>query len=153
MTPFERKERILGQRLRDIGVRHFKAKEFLYLGGSHYDPNSRAYGLNRLMPDSQLGEVIQNAIVLDAAREELLGPVITLSIYRSPAYNRAIGGAANSFHRVSKAVDATPRDPSKIRQFQRILRRLRDEGFWSGGLGIYSGFAHIDHGTVRNRDW
>jgi len=154
MSEFERKEEILAGLLKEAGVRWFKAKEFLYLGGNHYDPGSRGYGLNRLPPDSQLGNIVPNAIVLDEARKIIKTPVITLSIYRSPAYNASIPGAdPNSFHRVTKAVDATPRDPSRVRGFISALRHLRDIGVWVGGLGVYRGFGHIDHGTSWNRNW
>lgn len=153
MTAYERKERALSRLLDAAGVRNFAPWELLFMGGSHSNPNSRAYGLNRLPPDSQLPDAVSNAIVLQEARDILGSPIQILSVYRSPAYNRAVGGAAGSFHRRTLAIDATPSDPSKVRELQRILRELRANGRWTGGLGIYRTFVHIDHGTAYNRDW
>lgn len=153
MTAYQRKERILSRLLGEAGVKNFAPWELLFMGGNHSNPNSRAYRLNRLPPDSHLPRIVQNAVVLQKARNIIRTPIVILSVYRSPAYNRAVGGARGSFHRTSEAVDAQTADPRRNRDLQSALRRLRSRGVWTGGLGIYPTFAHIDHGTDYNRDW
>lgn len=60
--------------------------------------------------------------------------------YRSPEYNASIGGAKNSYHVQGMAADIRIDGMSPAR-VQAYLNG------WSGGLGSYSSFTHID---IRN---
>lgn len=153
LTPFEQKEHLLQEMLDDEQVAFFAAKELLTLGGSHYVRGSACYGLNRLPPDSFLQNIVPAAKALDKARIELGSPVIVTCAYRAPKYNACVGGESKSFHMRFFAIDATPRDPSKLAKFKAILKRQRAEGVWTGGLGLYRTFVHVDCGTSFNRSW
>lgn len=150
---YEEKVEALDGMLRDAGVKWFRARELLFLGGNHYDHRSRAFGLNRTPHEARFPRLVSVAIIHDRARDELGSPVRVLSAHRSPAYNRAVGGKSGSFHLKTEAIDAAPLDGSKVRRYQSILRRHRRSGLWVGGLGIYVTFAHADEGTDYNRDW
>lgn len=132
-------------------IRHFRADEFLVMGGSHVSRGSRAFGLNAQPPSALWRNMEPTAKVLDELRERLGTPIRTLSAYRSPAYNRAIGGARRSQHLAFRAVDFVA-DRGSPREWAAELRRLRTEGLFKGGIGTYRTFVHIDtRGT--NRDW
>lgn len=78
-----------------------------------------------------------------------MGKTLTInSAYRSPKYNKKIGGAKNSFHSTGLAMDISMAGLSndEIRKFIRIASQ---EGFM--GIAYYSGsnFTHIDLGSRR----
>ena len=56
-------------------------------------------------------------MLLEPARQ-LVGPIIVNSGYRNEAYNRQVGGVANSQHLLAMAADIRPKDPA---QFQRLV--------------------------------
>ena len=134
-------EQKLQKLLDKAGVVHFKAYEFFVKGGSHYNARSRAYKKNTDPPDELLPSIIPTAVVLDKARRVLGTPIIISSAYRSKAYNKAIGGATSSYHMRFNATDVIASD---LRELYRVLRKMRDREEFSGGLGGYSGFVHID---------
>jgi uncharacterized protein YcbK (DUF882 family) len=78
------------------------------------------------------------------------GPVTVVSGYRTPAHNRAVGGAPQSYHvyrarRVGVAADvkcARGRAPD----WHRALDRLG-----APGLGAYDDHVHVDNRAVRAR--
>jgi uncharacterized protein YcbK (DUF882 family) len=80
-------------------------------------------------------------------------PCQILSSYRSPAYNRTVGGAALSQHLQFNALDIAFAGVSANRVYERLLQ-WRREGRFVGGLGYYpsSGFVHIDT-RGRNATW
>jgi hypothetical protein len=73
------------------------------------------------------------------------------SAYRSPAYNRRCPGAkTNSWHMKNYALDLQfGTSPGNV---AAAARKLREGGYFKGGVGRYSNFTHIDtRGT--NIDW
>ena len=134
-----------------LGLDHFSPHELRFMGGSHYDPRSSAYGLNELPPQALWENIAPVAMAADIARDELGAPIRILSGYRSPAYNRAIRGAKHSRHLHFDALDLAPMRGS-VAGLHRILTRLRKQGIFTGGIGKYASFVHIDNrGTVA--DW
>jgi hypothetical protein len=83
---------------------------------------------------------------LEAIRAAFEEPITITSGYRSPAWNQAVGGERFSQHMAGRAADFQVRGvaPGDV---YRYTRRSRDE--FSGGLGKYSGFTHIDVGATR----
>tara|TARA_B110000977_G_scaffold31719_1_gene42070 strand:+ start:31 stop:756 length:726 start_codon:yes stop_codon:yes gene_type:complete len=76
-----------------------------------------------------------------------LGRPITLnSAYRTPAYNRSVGGARNSMHVQRKAADVQWAT-SNIQDRVDIIQRAIDAGFT--GIGTYNSFMHVDIGAKR----
>lgn len=77
---------------------------------------------------------------LQVIRDLLERPIYINSGFRSLGYNEQIGGATNSYHIKGMAADIVVEgmSPAKVQQFLQN---------WSGGLGAYETFTHID---IRN---
>ena len=77
-----------------------------------------------------------------------LGRTITLnSAYRTPEYNRSVGGARNSMHVQRKAVDIQWGTTS-IQGRVDFIQKAIDAGFT--GIGCYNSFCHVDIGPKRH---
>ena len=123
-------------------VTHFRASEFLAKGASH-----ASNGLNTDPPRELWPNVIPLARVLEAVRREIGKPIKILSVYRSPAYNEAIGGATSSQHMKFKAADFAVIGPGagKPRDWAAVVDRMRwHDGTFKGGRGLYNTFVHVD---------
>ena len=127
-------------------IRHFEWHEFLVKGASHVG-NS----LNIDPPPELWGNVIALARVLDAFREAMGKSVVLTSVYRSPAYNKAIGGASRSQHMAFTAADLKVAG-GNTGQWAEQLKKLRQQGLFEGGIGIYNSFVHVDTRGTRV-DW
>jgi uncharacterized protein YcbK (DUF882 family) len=126
-------------------IEHFTAKEVLFLGASN------AWLKLNTHPEPALWPNILPALCAASALRRRLGkPLQILSAYRNPAYNRAIGGARNSQHTQFRALDLTAKVP--IPELVRLAKQIRSEKLFTGGIGIYPGFIHID-GRGTNADW
>ena len=104
-------------------------------------------------PEKLWPNIVPTLRIVDDLREKLDRPCHILSSYRSPEYNRAVGGAPLSQHLRFTALDITFAGVSPVR-VHAILTMWRDQGRFKGGLGLYrkSGFVHIDtRGT--NASW
>lgn len=93
-------------------------------------------------------EYLNNAMKLldnlQVLRDYLGEPVRINSGYRSPAYNKAIGGAKNSQHMKATAADITVKSKTP-KQVKAIIEKLIKEGkMHNGGIGLYPGFVHYD---------
>lgn len=134
-----------------IGLRHFAPEEFLFLGNSHHAQGSSGFGLNSYPPEDIWPNIVGTARLLDELRGSLNAPVRILSAYRNDAYNRAIGGVGDSMHKTFKAcdIDAVGVAPSRVAE---ALLQMRKSGRFSGGIGRYATFTHVDTRGV-NADW
>ncbi|MEL6599326.1 MAG: D-Ala-D-Ala carboxypeptidase family metallohydrolase [Pseudomonadota bacterium] len=130
---------------------HFSPEEFLVLGASHENPAHPGFGKNTFPPESAWPNIANTARVLDALRKKLDKPVAITNAYRSPAYNEAVGGAEHSQHKRFNACDVQVRDVSP-EEVADTLTGLRADGIFSGGIGRYKTFTHIDTRGV-NRNW
>ncbi|HMV65207.1 MAG TPA: peptidoglycan-binding protein [Myxococcota bacterium] len=111
---------------------HFSLAEFACHDGSR-TPSDVA---------GNLRELAQN---LEVLRSELRGAAIHVnSGYRSPAYNRSIGGATDSQHMYGRAADITIGGYSPSQVHATIERLIRAGRMKQGGLGLYSSFVHYD---------
>jgi len=73
-------------------------------------------------------------------------PLVINSAYRSPDYNKNIGGAKQSMHMSGKAVDVSTTFMTEA-QKQQFIRYASEEGF--GGIGVYATFVHVDLRPAR----
>lgn len=125
------------QRLLDKwGVKNFSAKEFFYRGGS-----DQRLQLNTDPPASLWPNMEQTAKTLQEVRTRLGKPIRITSAYRSPAYNKRIGGVSNSTHVQFNALDLVSDKPTAL---YLLLLDFRREGLFKGGLGLYRSFVHLD---------
>jgi len=90
--------------------------------------------------------------ILDKVSQELNVPVTeVVSVYRNPPYNaRCPGARSNSWHLRNYAVDV--KMGAKPSTVSAMARRLRDRGYFRGGIGRYPSFTHIDT-RGNNTDW
>lgn len=138
-------ERFFNQNLPDI--QHFEWHEFLIKGSS----NAR-HQLNTDPPPELWPNVIALARVLESFRNAIGEQVILTSVYRSPAYNAAIGGSNRSQHMAFTAADFQVSVGGNTGDWADILKRLRQQGAFEGGIGIYRSFVHVDTRGSR-ADW
>ncbi|WP_296761768.1 D-Ala-D-Ala carboxypeptidase family metallohydrolase [Sediminimonas sp.] len=83
---------------------------------------------------------------LQALRDRLGKPMIVNSAYRSPAHNKAVGGATRSKH-----MDGTAFDISMANHDPEVFEAAaRDVGFLGFGTYPRSNFMHIDLGPARS---
>jgi len=131
------------QLLDQHGVRYFNADEVFFRGA-----RDAKLQLNTDPPRSLWPSLLAVTKVADEARHRIGRPLRINSAYRNAAYNRAIGGASASIHMRGGALDLSG-SPVTLR---RILREMRDEGLFKGGIGRYPTFTHVDV-RGRNTDW
>lgn len=114
------------RRINDIPVsKNFKLREFECHDGSHL-----------VKIDPLLIELLQKL------RDKLGKPITVTSGYRTPEYNRKIGGSPNSQHLLGKAADIKVAGVSP-REVAQLAIKI---GF--RGIGVYKTFVHVD---VRDR--
>ncbi len=107
---------------------------------------------NELPPQRTWKRLSEALLAADAIREELGVPLRMInSAYRSRHYNAECSGAvSNSYHTKNMALDlvyaCSPKEAAKAAQ------KLREEGVFTGGIGVYSSFIHIDT-RGRKADW
>ena len=101
-------------------------------------------------------ELIPNLVALAAELEklrELLGePIHINSGYRSPAYNKKVGGKPKSYHLTAKAADITVKSMTAKVLSKFIIKEIAAGRLNFGGVGTYPGFVHVDIGP-KGRRW
>lgn len=120
------------------GVRYFSASEFLTKGASH-----AKNGLNTDPPRELWSNVMPLVRILDDLRTRLGKPITLHSVYRSKAYNTAVGGAPSSQHMLFKAADFSVEGLGKPADWAATLRAMRVPGR-PITVGIYDTFVHVD---------
>lgn len=79
------------------------------------------------------------------------GPLAVISGYRSPEYNRAVGGVGRSNHMTATAADVRPMEIGVNELHQMILSLHRAGSLPAlGGLGLYPTWIHVD--TLKSAD-
>ena len=100
------------------------------------------------VPDEHMANVEALAKNLQVLRDYIGKPINVISGYRSPKYNRKIGGARRSQHMFARAGDIKVKgmDPKEVKD---AIEKLILEGkMVQGGVGLYTTFVHYD---VRGR--
>jgi len=104
------------------------------------------------VPEEMMDHVKELAENLQVLRDFIQRPIIVISGYRSPKYNRKIGGARRSQHMLAKAADIVVRGmtPDEVKAI--IVQLIKEGKMKKGGIGLYTTFTHYD---VRgaNRRW
>lgn len=116
------------------GFKNFTGKEIARY--FHRDKNSYP-------PRSKWTKFLAAMELVQAVRTHFGKPAVITSSYRSPAYNRSVGGVSRSRHMEFDAADIQVRGvaPRRVRDFLLTLRR---KGEFKGGVGLYSTFTHVD---------
>tara|TARA_B100000674_G_scaffold428578_1_gene383904 strand:+ start:306 stop:713 length:408 start_codon:yes stop_codon:yes gene_type:complete len=97
-----------------------------------------------VVPEELMDNVRLLAKNLQVLREHVGKPVIIISGYRSPKYNRKIGGAKKSQHMQAKAADIKIPGMSPAEVKATIVELIKEGKMHSGGIGLYTTFTHYD---------
>lgn len=110
--------------------------------------NSKFLNVPGISERAALAELVKN--VLDPAREELGFSIKVNSGYRSPAVNKAVGGAATSQHVNGQAADLDCADNAKL---FNIIRDnfVFDQLIWEAGDDNQPAWVHVSYRTQGNR--
>jgi len=96
------------------------------------------------LPDSVLQNLWLLAQRLQVVRDFLGVPITITSGYRDPEHNKRVGGSPNSYHIKGMAADFTVLGmPANA-----VQGKLSN---WSGGLGSYGTWTHVDIREKRAR--
>lgn len=110
---------------------HFRLGEFLH-------------GDDPMPPPWILENITRLAHRLQVVRDLFGKPVLVNSGYRTRAHNARVGGASQSLHLSGMAADIVVTGVP-AHEVQRVLKN------WSGGLGLYSHYTHVDIRSDRAR--
>lgn len=99
---------------------------------------------NSLPPKNQWKQMGATLKVVDKMVVKMNAPLREItSAYRSPRYNRAVGGKSRSYHMQNIALDLKFRGVSAYHA-NYVAKQLRSQGVFKGGIGRYPSFTHID---------
>ena len=131
--------------LKENNINYFTEDELTY---------HRRWDRHITPPDSKINNIKHTILLADTIREQWGDSVSVFSAYRSPDYNKLVGGADKSQHIQFKAMDLSPAN-GEIEKFIEMVRYIVAGARVAGlevGLGIYDSFVHIDT-CARNRSW
>lgn len=135
--------------------------ELLFKGSGHSDKTHDGFGLNTVPPEELWENILPTAGIVSQVRLYFDRPVILTSIYRSPLYNLAVGSSnptnpmnltgPGSYHPRFNAIDfkVSGVPPSAVAE---RLREMRKDHEFTGGIGTYSTFVHVDT-RPYDSDW
>lgn len=92
------------------------------------------------------------ALVCNLQRiRDVVGPLKIGSGFRTPEWNKLVGGAVSSQHLLAKAADLHPLRVSTKELHKVILKLIKQGHIWDGGVGLYATFVHYDIRLNRAR--
>jgi len=103
------------------------------------------------MPAQVVLNIQKLANQLQILREHLNRPIRITSGYRSPAHNKAVGGARNSQHTLGKAADIQVKGMEPQEVYDAIENVIHCGDMLQGGLGLYKGWVHYDIRKTKAR--
>lgn len=103
------------------------------------------------VPLELLANVKELAENLQVLREFLNVPIHITSGYRTPAYNKKIGGAKLSQHIQAKAADIQVKGftPKQVKDAIELL--IKSGMMKQGGVGLYKTWVHYDTRGTKSR--
>jgi uncharacterized protein YcbK (DUF882 family) len=97
-----------------------------------------------VMPDDVQKNIIELAVNLQTLRDKVNATIKINSGYRSPAWNKKVGGVQDSQHVLGKAADIVVQGFTPIQIAQTIEALIAAGKMKQGGIGIYPNFVHYD---------
>lgn len=91
--------------------------------------------------DSELVDVLQDI------RNHFKRPVIINSAYRTPSYNKKVGGVNDSYHLQGKACDIVVNGIKPATVYKYLDEKYNNKY----GVGLYPAFTHIDTRATASR--
>lgn len=102
------------------------------------------------VPEGPLMDNLKALVVqLQALRDSAGKSVTIISGYRSPAWNKRVGGAGHSMHMEAKAADLNIAGYTPAQAHALVEALIKKGVLKNGGLGLYDGWIHYDIGPVR----
>ena len=101
------------------------------------------------VPEELMDNVTLLCENLQVLRDHIGKPIRVISGYRSPKYNRRIGGARRSQHMTAKAADIKVKGMTPAEVKAAIVELIKEGKMMKGGIGLYTTFTHYD---VRGRN-
>lgn len=84
------------------------------------------------------------ALNLEVLRDYFGKPILINSGYRTPEYNKRVGGSPKSQHLLGKAADIRITGVTPIEIHKAILNLIEKGKMKQGGVGLYQNFVHYD---------
>lgn len=103
------------------------------------------------VPDELECNVIVLAQNLQVLRDYLGEPIRLNSGYRTPTYNKKVGGRPASQHLKAKAADITAKSKTPKQLAAIIEKLIAERKMKQGGIGVYPGFTHYDVRGIKAR--
>lgn len=105
-------------------------------------------------PDSDIVKYDTDILaMLEKIRAHFGGPITITSGYRTPAYNKRVGGSTNSAHMDGRAADFKVKDKDGNAVSSKDVCMFLDEIGWSkkGGIGYINTATHFDTKFIGSR--
>lgn len=112
-------------------TKNFKSEEFSCKDGTP-------------VPATLLPNVKELANNLQIIRDYYNKPIVINSGYRTPVYNKKVGGAPASQHLYAMAADIRIAGVTAIQLYKLIEKLIAEKKIHNGGLGLYNSFVHYD---------
>lgn len=103
------------------------------------------------IPEDVFNNILELADNMQLIRDYLNKPITVNSGYRSPSYNKSIGGASKSQHLLGKECDFTVSGLTPSAVASRLEELIKDSTILQGGLGRYDNFTHYDIRVIKAR--
>jgi len=103
------------------------------------------------IPEEVLNNLLELTDNMQLIRDCLGKPITVNSGYRSPSYNKSIGGASKSRHLLGQACDFTVQGMMPNEVADRLEELIKDSTIKQGGLGRYDTFTHYDIRGIKAR--
>lgn len=103
------------------------------------------------VPGAYVCNVAKVAQNLQVLRDYVKKPIIINSAYRTPGYNKRIGGAVKSQHLTASAADIKIPGMTSKQVHETILTLISLGKMHNGGVGLYNTFVHYDVRGVPTR--
>ena len=103
------------------------------------------------VPEKYIDNVKEVARNLQIIRDYIGEPIRINSAYRTPTYNKRIGGAKASQHLTASAADITCKSLTPKQLKAKVEKLIKEKKLTIGGIGLYPGFIHVDIRKVYAR--
>lgn len=96
------------------------------------------------VPEEFKNNLIKLAVNLQVLRDDFGSSLVISSGYRTPKYNKRVGGATLSQHLTASASDLSQNKETPLELYKRIEKLIKQGKMHNGGLGLYNTFVHYD---------
>jgi uncharacterized protein YcbK (DUF882 family) len=103
------------------------------------------------VPEQFICNVQKVAAQLQILRDHIGQAIHITSAYRTPAYNKSVGGSPKSQHLTASAADIWVKGMTPVQLAAVVERLIAEKKLTFGGIGIYKTFVHVDIRKTRTR--